>query len=150
RHSFPVYFDDEPRTDVVTFAVVPFDAFSGQVVSEGVKAELEGLPNRPIKNLSGHLVFINLPDPPDGSKYKVDIDASKAGNFSPESEFFPPDDPDLANTRRLPVKLMRRPDFPYAEATTLIRGVVVRGKDPVVGASIWIEPFPKPRLLPAE
>jgi hypothetical protein len=141
-HSFPAYFDDNPRVDKVTFAVVPFDNFSGHVVASGVKAEVDGLFDRPIRNLSGRLVFINLPQQ---AAYAVTIDASDAGYFSPVKATFPmANDPTAGAARRLVVPLMRRPDFPYAEATTLIRGVVVRGSGtgatPVSGASIWVEP----------
>jgi hypothetical protein len=142
-HSFPAYFDATPRVDKVTFAVVPFDTFSGRVVASGVKAKVDGLFDRPIKNLSGRLVFINLPQQ---AAYAVSIDASDAGYFSPVNATFPPaGDPNSAAARRLMVPLIRRPDFPYAEATTLIRGVVVRGSGsgavPVPGASIRTGPI---------
>jgi hypothetical protein len=142
-HNFPAYFDDNPRIDRVTFAVAPFDNFSGRVVASGVKAEVDGLFDRPIRNLSGHLVFINLPQQ---ATYAVTIDASDAGYFSPVNTTFPPDsDPDTATARRLMVPLIRRPDFPYAEATTLIRGVIVRGSGAgavaVPGASIRTGPI---------
>jgi hypothetical protein len=149
-HSFPAYFDDNPRVDNVTFAVVPFDNFSGRVVASGVKAEVDGLFDRPIRNLSGRLVFINLPQQ---AAYAVTIDASDAGYFSPVNAAFPPaNDPGSTAARLLMVPLIRRPDFPYAEATTLIRGVVERGSGkgatPVSGASIWAEPILDPVLDP--
>jgi hypothetical protein len=142
-HNFPAYFDDNPRIDSVTFAVIPFDNFSGRVVASGVKAEVDGLFDRPIRNLSGHLVFVNLPQQ---AAYAVTIDASDAGYFSPVNATFPPNsDPSTAAARRLTVPLIRRPDFPYAEATTLIRGVVARGSGsgavPVAGASIQAGPI---------
>jgi hypothetical protein len=146
-HKAPIYFDDNPRIDSVTFAVVPFDSFSGRVVANGVKAAVDGLLDRPIRNLSGHLVFINLPQQ---AAYAVTIDASDAGYFSQAPKTFPPNNPADAKARRLPVPLTRLPSFPYAEATTLIRGVVVRGSGtgavPVRDASIWAESTPNSRF----
>lgn len=141
-HNFPPYFDDDPRIiDKVTFAVVPFDSFSGRVVGDGVRASVNGLLDRPIRNLSGHLVFINLPQQ---AAYVVTVDASDAGYFPPGAVTFPPSDPADAKARRLKVPLNRLPSFPYAEPTTLIRGVVVRGSGTgavaVGGASIWVKP----------
>lgn len=126
RHDFPPYFDDNPRIDKVTFAVVPFDSFSGRVVGSGVKASVDGLLDQPIRNLSGLLVFINLPQQ---DAYGVTVDASEADYFSPVHATFPSND-NPAETRRLMAPLMRLPSFPYAEATTLIRGVVQRGSGP--------------------
>ncbi|MBR0804350.1 carboxypeptidase regulatory-like domain-containing protein [Bradyrhizobium japonicum] len=137
-HNAPIYFDDKPRVDEVTFAVVPYDSFSGRVVANGVKAAVDGLLDRPIRNFSGHLVFINLPLP---LGYGVTIDASDAGYLSPVHATFPSDH-NPAAARRLMVPLTRLPSFPYAEATTLIRGVVVRDSGtatvPVSDASIWV------------
>src|SRR5262249_17890787 len=120
RHSFPIYFDDNPPLDRVALAVVPMDAFSGRLVTSGVKVSVLGQLARPIKSLSGQLVFINLPVE---EKYRVNVDPSEAGYFSPpESEFPDPDDPDAKVMKRHLVKLIRRPDFPFEGTTTLIRG----------------------------
>jgi hypothetical protein len=145
RHSFPIYFDDNPRIDRVALAVVPMDAFSGRLVTSRVKVSVQGQLARPIKSLSGQLVFINLPAE---EKYRVNVDPSEAGYFSPpESEFPDPDDPDAKVKKRHLVKLIRRPEFPFEGTTTLIRGVVVRGREParapVDAARIWLDPLVK-------
>src|SRR5262245_22431632 len=142
RYSFPIYFDEDPPLDRISLAVVPMDAFSGRLVTSGVKASVTGQLARPVKNLSGQLVFINLPIE---EKYQVRVDPSEAGYFVPsESEFPDPGDPDASKTRRHLVRLIRRPDFPFEGTTTLIRGVVVRGKEPVEAARIWLDALVKP------
>jgi hypothetical protein len=142
KHSFPIYFDDDPKLDRVSLAVMPMDAFSGRLVTSGVKASVVGQLARPIRNLSGQLVFINLPDE---DTYRVNVDPSEAGYFAPpESEFPDPTDPDAGKKRRHLVRLIRRPDFPFEGTTTLIRGVVVRGKEPVEAARIWLDALVKP------
>jgi hypothetical protein len=141
-HSFPIYFDDDPRLDRISLAVMPMDAFSGRPVTSGVKASVVGQFARPIKNLSGQLVFINLPD---GDTYRVNVDPSDAGYFAPpQSEFPDPADPDAGKNRRHLVRLIRRPDFPFEGTTTLLRGVVMRGKEPVEAARIWLDALVKP------
>jgi hypothetical protein len=132
--SFAIHFDDQPIVDHVAFAVIPMDGFSGEVVSRGVTASIDGLANRPLRNRSGHLVFINLPNRP---LYTVNVDASRAGYFSP-----PPSDvdPSLPNTnRRHVVPLWRAPAFAFDGATTLIRGMVRRSGNWVAGARVWCE-----------
>ena len=143
-HSFAIYFDDDPKLDTVSLAVVPMDAFSGRLVTSGVKASVVGQLARPIRNLSGQLVFINLPEE---DTYRVKIDPSDAGYFVPsESEFPDPADPDAEKSRRHLVRLIRRPDFPFDGTTTLIRGVVLRDEEPVEAARIWLDPLVKPAL----
>jgi hypothetical protein len=122
--SFPIYYDEDPIVDTVTFAITPIDAFSGMLVRAGVKAEVDGLPNRPIKNLSGHLVFINLPASP---KYTGTVNAREAGYFWPEPFDFVPS---ATADKRRKVLLYPRPEFAYPPETTLIRGVVVLGTAP--------------------
>src|SRR3954453_12045943 len=113
--GFPIHFDNDPPLDRVTLAVVPVDTFSGQPVTSGVKALVRGQLARPIKNLSGRLVFINLPVQ---ERYGVTVDASKAGYFSPgDTEFPDPDDPEAKKSRRHLIRLMRRPDFAYDGTT---------------------------------
>lgn len=151
QHGFPIVFDNEPRTDTridrVTVAVAPVDAFSGEIVQRGVTAKIkdpvtgEYLPFKPIRNLSGLLVFINLEGQPN---YTIEVDAGEAGYFAPDvSVFVPPlpNDPNADQKRRHQVTLFRRPDFAFAEATTLVRGVIKRGPDAVAGASIWADPL---------
>lgn len=129
-----------PRLDRVTLAVVPIDPVGGGVVRAGVRAKVNGLPDRPLVSGSGMLVFINLPDQP---QYEVEVDASGAGFFGPRTlTYQPPDpaDPDQERRRRLEVLLEPRPDYPFPAGTTLVRGAVLRGAAPVEGASIECRP----------
>jgi hypothetical protein len=138
-----IYFDTLPRVDQVTLAVVPIDGVTGAIVRGGVKAKIKGLPDRPIVNGSGMLVFINLPAPPVPPAYEVEIDASEAGFVGPETLSFEPpaaNDPDIETKRRLPLLLKPRSDYPFPTGITLVRGVVVRGADPVAGALISAQP----------
>jgi hypothetical protein len=137
---------DEPVLDTVSLAVVPVDSFSGKIVTNGVKVWIEGLFNRSIRNLSGQLVFVNLPDLP---HYTVRVDASEAGYFSPPPVDFAPTDE--ADGKRVRVPLYRPADFAFEDATTIIRGVLTRGDERVVGARVWCEipTNPLPSLRPA-
>jgi len=144
-HSFPILFDDNPPVDAVGVALVPRDSFTGAVVRNGVEAKLwddsrdVALPYSAIRNLSGLLVFVNLPNAP---QHKFLIDAEKAGYFAPAIvSFVPP----LANDPRPPdeklkleVWLTRRPEVPFDEGTTLVRGLVVRSANPVDNAAVAI------------
>lgn len=146
---FPITFDDERPVDEVLVAVAPMDAFTGLIVPHNVDARIEGLPDRPIRNLSGLLVFLkpkpNEAEPtatvPDQEKYRIHVSAETAGYFDPElAEFEPPKDDDESDPRtrlRLDVPLLRLPTFPFTEETTLVSGVVVRGEEAVTGARIW-------------
>jgi hypothetical protein len=138
-----IYFDTSPRIDTVTLAVLPIDGVTGAIVRSGVTAKIKGLLDRPIINATGMLVFINLPAPPVPPAYEVEIDARKAGFVGPETlPFEPPaaNDPNLETKRRLPLLLKPRSDYPFPSGTTLVRGVVVRGADPVAGALISAQP----------
>lgn len=135
-----IYFDSPPlREDVVSFAVIPVDGVTGAIVRSGVTAKVKGLPARPVLNQSGMLVFINLPDPP----YEIEIDATEAGFFGPSTIVHPPfgpPDPDPERARRVRAMLEPRPDYPFPPATTLVRGVVVRGAVAEDGAEITCTP----------
>jgi hypothetical protein len=144
---FPIGFDGEPRLDRVTVAVVPMDAFTGRIVTArlrveayaGTGAEKRKLPNRPVRNLSGLYVFLNLPHADD---YTIELKALDSGYFDPDRvTFVPPadNDSDAAAKRRVIVLLQRRPTFAFSDGTTLIRGVVVSGKNPVDRAKIWAD-----------
>jgi hypothetical protein len=134
KPGFKVYFDEPPlRPDVVTLAVEPMDAFSGRIVSSGVKASVKNLPDRPIRNLSGHLVFKNLPEK---DKYTVIVDPTEAGYFQPDESDFPRN-PEARKTKRHLVRLIRRPEFAFENDVTLIRGVVVNGKEKVENATVF-------------
>lgn len=135
-----IYFDTPPsREDVVAFAIIPVDGVTGAVVRSGVTAKIKGLPNRAVLNRSGMLVFINLPDPP----YEIEVDATGAGFFGPTTIVHPPagpPDPNPERRRRVEVVLEPRPDYPFPSATTLIRGVVVRGSAAEEGAEVAATP----------
>jgi hypothetical protein len=139
-HSFDIHFEPA-HVDTVTFAIAPFDAFTGQIVSEGVEASVNGIPIRPIRNRSGLLVFINLPAQP---QYQFSVRAAAAGYFDPPPQTFTPpgaNDPDWAEKRRKNLALTPLPSSHFPEATTLVRGVVVRGADAVAGATVKLEPL---------
>jgi hypothetical protein len=137
---------DEPVLDTVSLAVVPVDSFSGKIVTNGVRVWIEGLFNRSIRNLSGQLVFVNLPDMP---VYTVRVDASEAGYFSPPPVDFTPTD--KVDGKRVRVPLYRPADFVFEDAATMIRGVLTRGSERVVGSRVWCEipTTPLPSLRPA-
>lgn len=139
-----IYFDTPRlREDVVAFAIIPIDGVTGAVVRSGVTARVRGLPDRAVLNQSGMLVFINLPDPP----YEIEVDATGAGFFGPTTIVHPPPPPPVGppdlhpeRRRRVEVLLEPRPDYPFPGATTLIRGVLVRGPAPEEGAEIAATP----------
>jgi hypothetical protein len=122
-----IQFDTGARTDRVTFALAPVDSVTGAIVTSGVSAKVAALMDRPIVNASGLLVFVNLPDQP---QYEVEVDAAAAGYFSPVTLIVQPP------ARRVEIMLEPRPDYPFPAGTTLVRGVVVRGSEPVAGAAI--------------
>lgn len=134
-HSFPIRYDEpHPIDDVVTIAVAPIDAFSGRITEGRLRVEVEGLIARPIRNLSGLRVFVNLPPQPE---YRIRIEAGEAGYYDPPVTTFPPSPP-TGNEPRLDVYLHRRPEFPFDPDTTIVFGQLVEGADddPVDGATI--------------
>lgn len=136
-----IYFDNQPIVDEVTLAVIPVSRVTGAVVRAGVAAKVKGLPDRPVTNASGMLVFLNLPVSVD--PYEIELDAAKAGFFSPPAIAYTPpaaNDPDREAKRRLEVLLAPLPDHPFPSDSTVIRGVVVRGSSPVAGADIACKP----------
>ena len=141
-----IRFDEQPpplRVDRITLAVLPIDGFSGAIVRCGVGARIEGLPDKPIVNASGMLVFINLAPPPLPPHYRVMVEARDAGFFDPQPlEFTPPaeNDPEIEKKRKLTVLLVPRPDFPFPSGTTLVRGVAKRGGAPAAGITVTARP----------
>jgi hypothetical protein len=146
-HSFDVRFVDNPPIDHVVVAVAPVDAFTGRIISSGIEARIEGLSNHPRRNLSGMLVFVNLPS---RSRYRVIVSAEKAGYFDPEPlDFVPPDDddPEFAKKRLLDVPLHRLPSVAVDADATTVAGLLVRvtqptpgeAREPVAGARVWAE-----------
>jgi hypothetical protein len=137
---YPIILDLPARIDRVTFALAPTDGVTGAVVRSGVSASVKGLPNRPIRNSSGLLVFVNLPDRP---SYEIELDAREAGYFGPDSFVWePPSGEPSPRQRQVDRLLQPRPDFPFRDSTTLVRGVVVRGGAAVADARIWARPAP--------
>jgi hypothetical protein len=150
-HRFAVAFEKDPPEDIVNFAVAPIDALSGRIVQGNITATVSvlstatesgelRLPDKPVRNLSGLLVFINLPDYP---KYRVTVSAKTAGYFDPDPiEFTPPapdDNSDPKNRLRLDFILFPRPGFDFSDEATLVSGVLVRGEEKVQGARISVE-----------
>lgn len=130
-----ILFDMPPRIDRVVFAVGAVDAVTGALVRDGVSARIDGLPDQPIVNGSGLLVFINLPDRP---QYEVEVDGRGAGFPHVERFTFTPpaagkDDPAAC---RHDVLLTPGPAYPFPSGTTLVRGVVRRGTAGVDGATV--------------
>ena len=101
-HSFAIVFAEPPLTHAVRFALAPFDAFTGARVTAGIDARIDGLPDAPVRNRSGLLVFTNLP--PQAS-YGYRVSAAKAGYFDPPpGSFAANDDPHIP----IAVPLLRR------------------------------------------
>lgn len=137
-HSFGIQFDP-PRVDNIVVAVAPVDAFTGEIVRDNVVAWLDGLNTRPVRNISGLLVFLNLPARP---FYLVNVSASNAGYFDPSRKpFIPPapTDPDAARKRRLDFPLYRHPSTSIDPDTTAVAGMLVDGGQPVDAARVWAE-----------
>ena len=141
-------FETDPPEDIVNFAVAPIDALTGRIVDRNITASITvekearesgilKLPDKPIRNLSGLLVFVNLPEHP---LYHVHVQARDAGYFDPDPKDFPPSDrqetSDPGDRFRLDFPLIPRPGFPFSDEVTLISGAVVRSDDGVAGARI--------------
>ena len=126
---------DLPRIDRVSLTIAPLDFVSGALVRSGVSARVAGLANRPTVNVSGMLVFVNLPDLP---AYDVEVDGRRAGfPFVERFRFTPPPAGTLdPASRRRDALLLPGPDYPFPPGTTLVRGVVTRGAAPATDASI--------------
>ena len=116
------------RTDEVTAVLVPADPYTRTVVTSGVSVSLwdqagdRELPDRLVRNLSGHLVLLNRPLDID---YTFRVDPSDAGYRGPFDIGFRPSTDD----RRKVLWLQARPDKAFDPDTTLIRGVVIRDGD---------------------
>ena len=146
-----IRYEDDPIENEVIFAVAPIDAISGRIVrsniSVSITVESEAaestpllLPDKPIRNLSGLLVFVKKRNDsvlPNHSKYRVHIKARTAGYFDPDPiDFTPPEPDDSFDTKHslcLDVPLFHRPEFSFPGEVTLVSGIVVRGTDRVEG-----------------
>jgi len=124
--SFEIAFD-EWRIDDVTLAVLPVDRATRVPVRSGVKAylwdivEKRELPPRLIHNHSGYFVLIN--QEPDAD-YTIRIEPEAAGYRGPVEIAV---NPHRDGMRQI-APLERRPDRPFDEGTTLVRGDVIRFK----------------------
>jgi hypothetical protein len=136
-----IIFDDDPPPpiDRVSLAIVPTDAYSGRIVTQKITASLkiknisDTLPIRPRRNLTGLLVFVNLPT---NAVYEVKVEAQNAGYFDPDVfDFQPlPDSSTDAGGRRKVVLLFRKPEFPFENEATLVSGVVQFNHQPAMNA----------------
>ena len=136
-----IVFDDDPppRIDRVSLAIVPTDVYSGRIVTQKIKAAVKVknignyLPTKPRRNLSGLLVFVNLPA---NTVYEVKVEAQEAGYFDPDIfDFQPlPENSNDAAGRRKVVNLYRKPDYPFESEITLVSGVVQLNHQPVLDA----------------
>lgn len=142
-HTFEIRFPDEPHIDHVIVAVAPIDAFTGRIITTGISASLKGLPNRPVRNRSGMLVFVRKNGIPEQARYEIEVNAEKAGYFNPDTPilYSPPatDNSNRANKPQIDVPLMRRPTSAIDTDATTVAGVVVRAAQPVAGATVFAE-----------
>lgn len=144
-------FEIDPPEDIVIFAVAPIDAVTGRIVRFNITASVtvEGetvpstslqLPDKPIRNRSGLLVFVRQKNSPLYPKYRIRVKAKAAGYFDPEPiDFIPPQPGDVfipKDRLRVDFQLFPRPDSLFQDEATLVSGVVVRGAKSVEGARI--------------
>lgn len=144
-------FEIDPPEDIVIFAVAPIDAVTGRIVRFNITASVtvEGgtvpltslqLPDKPIRNRSGLLVFVRQKNSPVYPKYRIRVKAKAAGYFDPEPiDFIPPQPGDVFIPKvrlRVDFQLFPRPDSLFQDEATLVSGVVVRGAKSVEGARI--------------
>ena len=123
---FAVSFD-KAHTTQVTFAVEPRDSVTGAIVTGGLQATVKGLRVKPIRSLSGRLVFVELPTP---ATYTVSVEPNGAP-FFPESVDVHVPDREIRPEERLPppkavFHLIPMRGYVFAETATLIRGSLRR------------------------
>lgn len=144
-------FEADPPEDIVIFAVAPIDAVTGRIVrfnitasvtveSEAAPSTFLQLPDKPIRNRSGLLVFVRQKSSPVYPKYRIHVKAKAAGYFDPEPiDFIPPQAGDVFNPKdrlRVDFQLFPRPDSFFQDEATLVSGVLVRGPKRVEGARV--------------
>ncbi|MEU8816738.1 hypothetical protein [Actinoplanes sp. NPDC048796] len=140
----PIAFEPD-RTDAVSAVLIPMDGITRRIVRSGVDAQLwdrewdRARPNRLIRNLSGHLVLVNVPPGPD---LTFRITADRAGYRGPVFVTYNP----AGDGLRRVVPLERRPDASYGDVATLVRGTVGRpdARAPVPGLTVSAR-LPSPR-----
>lgn len=140
----PVSFE-QGRTDVVTAVVVPMDGATRLPVRSGIDVQLwdqaghRAVPTRLIKNLSGQAVLLN--EAPD-QDLTFRIVTERSFYRGPLLVTF---NPAHDGTRQV-VALERRPDAPFDDVATLVRGIVARQPDeergeaePVEGVTVSVD-----------
>lgn len=134
----PIIFEPD-FTDVVTAVIIPMDGFTRRVVTSGVDVELwdpqrdTALPQRLVRNLSGHHVLLNEPADQD---LTFRMSPERAGYRLPGLVTVNPADEGIARV----VPLERRPDANFGDVPTLVRGMVARSAAFVAGAKISARP----------
>ena len=137
-----VFPEVDSAFDEVTAVLVPADRTSRRPVTSGVRATLwddqndRDLPDRLVRNHSGALVLLNRPL---GETYTFRVDPTAAGYSGPFLVAFQPE----AGNRRRIVWLSSRPDSPFDQGTTLVRGVVTRTAPNASAAGIEIAAVPR-------
>jgi hypothetical protein len=133
---------EQGRRDVVTAVLIPIDGLTRLPVRSGVRVQLwdpigqAALPNRLVRNLSGHVVLLNEPA---DREMTFRIDPGTAGYRGPLFVAFTP----AADGVSRVVPLERRPDSSFDGIPTLVRGSVVRS----AGAGTAAEPARVPGLV---
>ena len=169
-HRSPIRFTGVTHIDEVIVAIAAIDSFTGRIVpldpgdielidpgdndANGIR-----LMKRPIRNLSGRVVFTRSTRIVDGEgkdvieeekpAYKIKIKAQKAGYFDPPTRLFnppAPNDPDAIAKRKINISLHRLPSFSVPAETTIIAGVLHKLGIPFSGESIFAH-LP-PEILP--
>ena len=137
-HGFDIAFAQPPLRQSVAFAIAPFDGFTGERVVRGVTARIDGLSDLPVRNVSGMLVFTDLPMQP---VYTIRIDAAVAGYFNPPATSIAAGDP---SGTPFPVALGRLPSRGHPDDATLVRGLVQRAGVTVANAQVVAALDPPP------
>lgn len=150
-----VRVDEGERVTRLSLAVRLTDAFTGGRVRGSPRVAIRGREATPVRNLSGHHVFFDLPvegvvtvDVAGGPRYE---DAERTVFVPTEAAPTPPGDEEVVDptTAAVDVSLVPTPSYPFPTDATLLRGYVVdeRGDapEPVVGASVAVEGLPPER-----
>lgn len=125
-HSFEIILDPlaerQSRIRTLDCVITPKDRFTGETVMRGVTAYIASQRTFAKRSLSGHLFFENLTVP---APISVEIDASKAGYFSPRNRRFLVPQDTSSETERV-VNFDLRPERVIDGETATIRGQVRR------------------------
>ena len=136
---------EQERIDVVSLAISPVHALTRAMVREAMDVTVYGqvdgrrqkLSDRPVRNLQGQVVFINLPEL---DAYEVNIEASAAGFFNVASRRLVVREAGEDVTLHHPITLHPLPHPPFPEGATTLGGVVIGAGsgDPIAGATITV------------